>query len=74
MVEGYKRKKKNHMNELLFLAWHIEAFAKQNKLPPLESLLFKEDSEQKTKQQTPDEMIAVCRLINSALGGEEIAI
>ncbi|MEA1961282.1 MAG: hypothetical protein U9N81_08450 [Bacillota bacterium] len=39
MFEGYAAKEIQHQQELIFLAWHIEAFARQQQLPRLEKLL-----------------------------------
>jgi len=73
MINGYQRRNRDHINKLLFLAWHIEAFARQKKLPALDSILTKENGTQQRKEQSPEEMIAVCKMINAVLGGEEIA-
>lgn len=39
MFEGYEAKQIEHQQELIYLAWHIEAFARQKQLPKLEKLL-----------------------------------
>lgn len=39
MVEGYADKEAKRLQELLYAAWHIEAFARQKKLPRLETVL-----------------------------------
>jgi hypothetical protein len=40
-VEGYVEETAIRRQELLYLAWHIEAFHRQKRLPPLKNL-FKE--------------------------------
>jgi len=42
------------------------------KLPSLDSILLKDEKQQERKKQTPEDMIAVCKLLNAALGGEII--
>jgi len=39
MFEGYASRQTEHQQELIYLAWHIEAFARQKQLPRLEKLL-----------------------------------
>ncbi len=67
MVEGYKKRKKQTFDELLYLAWHTEAFARMKKLPSLKSLIKGEK-----RQQTDEEMLAMCKMLNAAYGGEFI--
>lgn len=46
---GYAEEKKEHRQELIFLAWHVEAFARQKRLVSLKKLL-KEDERKEKKQ------------------------
>lgn len=71
MAEGYGRRHKQRMNELIFTAWHVEAFARQKKLPALKSLM-QETHEKPKREQTDDEMMAICRMLNAAFGGMEV--
>jgi len=71
IAEGHKHKQRNHINEILFLAWHTEALARMPKLPSLNSLLYKNESSPSKKIQTPEEMISICKLLNVTLGGVE---
>lgn len=71
MLKGYNRRQKDERNKLLFLAWHTEVFARQKTLPALTSMM--ETDEPKEKHvQTDDEMLAMCRLLNAAFGGEVV--
>jgi len=72
MAEGRIRNQKRRMNEMIFLAWHIEALARQKRLPALSSLL-KEDKAN-SRQQSDEEMMGMARLINAAFGGEVIEV
>lgn len=57
------------MNEIIYLAWHTEAFARQKTLPPLKSLL---QDEKPRHEQTDEEMMAMCKMLNAAFGGEVV--
>lgn len=75
MCEGYRKREINRVNELLYLAWHIAALERQKKLPSLKSLMQKVDEKAKPhKEQTVDEQIAMCRLLNAAFGGEFVEV
>jgi hypothetical protein len=49
----------------MILAWHIEAFARQKKLPPLERLL-KPDDKPTSRAMTPEQIQATLRGIFGA--------
>ena len=74
MAEGYQRVQKNRYDELLYFAWHIEAFARQKTLPSLESLMRKIDNKQQHRTQTDEEMLAMGKMLNAAFGGEVVEI
>ena len=61
---------RNKINELLFVAWHVEAFARQKKLPKLSKIITEKKKKQK---QSSNDMLSVIRNINAALGGEEVS-
>lgn len=54
IMEGVSRRAKRESDAKLSLAWHIEAFARQKRLKPLNQLLGI-----KPKAQSTDEMLAV---------------
>lgn len=72
MVDGYIRRQKNKRNELLYLAWHTAALIRQAELPALADLV--QDEPKEPHEQTPEEMIAVLRLINAAYGGNVVEV
>lgn len=72
MIEGRARNKRSRLNELIFLAWHVEALARQKRLPALGSLLIEEKTTK--KRQTDEEMMNMARLLNAAFGGEVIEV
>jgi hypothetical protein len=73
MAEGYARAQKRRTNELVYLAWHVAALSRQPKLPELSSLMQTEDDRRK-KDQTPDEMLTMVRMLNAAMGGVEVEV
>jgi len=70
MLRGYNRRQINRRNELIFVAWHAEMFARQKSLPALSSMIT--DDEPQTKVQTDDEMMTMCKILNAAFGGEVV--
>ena len=62
MFEGYAEKKAEHIKELLYLAWHIEAFARQKRLPKLEKVLRETNKMKKqSKQMSETELIGIAK-------------
>lgn len=72
MADGRIRNQKRKMNELLFLAWHTEALARQKRLPALSSLI--KDEKPTSRQQSDEEMMNMAKLLNAAFGGEVIEV
>ena len=72
MADGKIKSQIRKMNEMLFLAWHIEALARQKRLPALSSLV----KEEKTtgRQQSDEEMMNMAKLLNAAFGGEVLEV
>ena len=55
------------------LAWHIAMLMRtdpRKRLPKLETLLYRHKSSR--KKQTPEEMLAVVKMLNAAFGGRVI--
>ena len=69
IVDGFKRNQKRRVNELLYGAWHTAVLSRMKEIPPLNRLL--QDTEEK-KPQTDNEMLAMCKLLNAAYGGEVV--
>jgi hypothetical protein len=72
IAEGRIRHEQRKMNEMIFLAWHIEALARQKRLPSLGSLLKEEKIS--GRRQSDEEMMSMARLLNAAFGGEVIEV
>ena len=75
-VEREKEKNRTTHNNIISLAWYTEALARTKNLPKLENLLSKKDDDgavvHKHKEQSDEEMMNVCRMMNAAFGGIEI--
>jgi hypothetical protein len=56
------------MNELIFAAWHAEAFARTKKLKPLKRYLI--DESKHDKKQTPEQLLVMGKAMAIAFGGE----
>lgn len=62
MFEGYSQKQLEKKQELLSLAWYIEAFSRQKRLPKLEKILRQTNKKQKQKKQiTKTELIQIAK-------------
>jgi len=73
MVDGFVERERLKRNDLIANAWYGEAFARTERLPRLDSLMTKKEAPPaEEKEQTPEEMMAVCRVLNMAFGGQEI--
>lgn len=72
MVKGYVARQNKRNNEMTTLAWTTAALAGQKKLPSLNSLLIKDEKARKKNVQSPESMMAICKIINTSLGGKEI--
>lgn len=70
MVEGYARERTRRTKDLIYLAWHVEAFHRQRRLPDLAELM---KDTKPAEPQTDDAMCSVLRMFNAALGGAEVA-
>ena len=71
IIDGYVRMQKRRTNELLYTAWHTAVLSRMKDIPSLKSIL--QDTETKPKhEQTGDEMLAMCKLLNAAFGGEVV--
>jgi hypothetical protein len=51
MFEGYAESASERRQELLYLAWHIEAFARQKRLPSLKKILKDSGIKKKTNSR-----------------------
>ncbi|QRN84837.1 hypothetical protein JR334_07565 [Clostridia bacterium] len=72
MADARIKSQKRKMNEMLFLAWHIEALARQKRLPALSSLIQEEKTNGRV--QSDEEMMNMAKLLNAAFGGEVLEV
>lgn len=64
-------RQKRRSNEITTLAWTTVALGSQKKLQSLNSLLIKDENTRKKNKQSSESMMAVCKIINTSLGGKE---
>lgn len=57
MLEGYAEEKAERRQELLYLAWHIEAFARQKRLLSLTKILKDSGMKKKTNSRLSTEQL-----------------
>lgn len=61
MAESFVAREERKTNDLLYHAWHIEAFARAKKLPKLETLLKKRKPKSQKKVLTKEELINIAK-------------
>ena len=56
------------------LAWHTAYFSRveNDSFPSLQSVLIDEKSTTEKKEQSPEEILAMVKVLNAALGGEVV--
>lgn len=57
MIAGYAEEKAERRQELLYLAWHVEAFARQKRLPSLKKILKDSGIKKKTNSRLSTEQL-----------------
>jgi hypothetical protein len=73
MQRGFVRRDKRRYNERLQQAWYTARLVRlKGEMPDLESLMLNEDPA--PRQMTDDQMMAMARVLNAALGGREIEV
>lgn len=70
-IDSFVKKEKQRQKELVTLAYYIEGFARQKKLPKLEKLINDIDKADKKKQTTED-MLETVKKLNAMFGGEVV--
>lgn len=61
MAEGFVAREERKTSDLLYLAWHVEAFARAKKLPKLETLMKKRKPKAPKKTYTKEELINIAK-------------
>lgn len=67
MADVFLENLTHERNKNLFLAWHVEALARTEKLPDLSTL--QDDAVKEKKVQTPEEQLAQIKMLNAMFGG-----
>lgn len=73
MMDGYMRRRKEQINDLLYQAWHTAVFYRCKEMPKLDSIMIGDEKPAK-KRQTDEEMMAKARLLNALFGGTEVTV
>ena len=68
-MRGHREAAVRAHNANAWLAWHVEALARQKKLPSLERLMLRSAEHVVEKRQTPEQMLAIARMLTLAMGG-----
>ena len=68
MSVGYNKRRKQFDEDLTYIGWVPARLVFGKKVPDFNKLI----SHEPTKKQTPEDMIAVAKLITIALGGEVV--
>lgn len=50
-------------NERAWLAYHIAALPRAKKFPKIEAMMIKGDARRRRIRQTPEQMMAICRMM-----------
>lgn len=61
MLQGRAKALRRERNDMIWQAWHIDAFARQKKLPRLKDLLAGDDDKVHRKRMTPEEIETMTR-------------
>lgn len=69
MLQARGEAKKTAQDNLVWAVWHIEALARMKKLPAFDQFAKRRP---KNKGQTPEELLAMVRIMNTAFGGTVI--
>jgi hypothetical protein len=66
ILAGKAKKLRRERNDLIWHAWHVEAFARQKKLPRLKDLLAGQTDKSLRKAMSPHEIEAAMRGVFAA--------
>ncbi|MHA6641350.1 hypothetical protein [Mesorhizobium sp. A623] len=66
ILDGVSNRLKREHNDRAWAVWHIEALARQKKLPKLKTLMYGAERKQ-TRRQTVEEQVAIAHAWTAAL-------
>jgi hypothetical protein len=72
MFAGYAEEKIERRQELLYLAWHVEAFARQKRLPSLKKILKDSGIKKKTNILSTEQLIKIAENPTAVIYAVEI--
>jgi len=61
MIDGFLAREERKTNDILYLAWHVEAFARAKRLPKLQSLLKKRKPKSQNQTLTKEQLIIIAK-------------
>jgi hypothetical protein len=68
---AFERQAVRDHNDRAWLAWHIAALPLQKRFPALKSL-FIDEPQHRRKPMTPEQTLALVKMMNAAMGGDVI--
>jgi hypothetical protein len=71
-IMSYNERYKAEVKEKITIAYITASLARAKKMPALKKLLKGIEGEEKRKEMTAEEMFKTIRMLNKALGGEEV--
>jgi len=60
-IDGFLAKEERKNNDIIYLAWHVEAFARAKRLPKLQTLLKKRKPKSQNQTLTKEELINIAK-------------
>ena len=69
LFQAEQKRREREAEIMIAQAWYVERFQRERKLRSLSYYLPKE---QHSKKQTPEDMLRIVEMINTALGGEDL--
>lgn len=61
MIEGFLAREERKINDILYLAWHVEAFARAKRLPKLQTLLKKRKPKSQKQLLPKEQLIGIAK-------------
>ena len=71
MFAGEEARLQREHNDRAWLAWHVARLSMVNpkKFPKIEKLMVRGRGKRRAAKQTPEQMLAVVKMLNAAYGG-----
>lgn len=72
LIKHFTRQQEEKTKELLWVTWNTAALIRVETMPEYKAWM--EIKQEKPKEQTTEQMIAMARMLNAAFGGEVVYI